>query len=206
MSLEALQAVFAMESGVLDARERFVLLVLAWHANQANGESWPSVSTIARETDLGRRTVQRVLPRLRRKGYLVVERIGPRKTLIHSVHVCVTTTQTTSASPRRSQPSRGRQFDTSSASKRTSTSVTVTPNRKDRQLKDNARAREGSFEEPPRPRRSRMVSVSEIALSDEERVAAGVPACAHVPTCATFKACLLRVLHDATGHRRAVPV
>lgn len=50
-----------------------MLLNLADHAHHDGRNSWPAVRTIAAETSLTRRAVQKILPRLLNKGFIVAE-------------------------------------------------------------------------------------------------------------------------------------
>lgn len=52
--------------------DRLVLLSLANHANE-NGQSWPSVRTIAKEANVTERAVQRSLASMRRQKLITVE-------------------------------------------------------------------------------------------------------------------------------------
>ena len=60
MSIVAMSAVFAAVAE-LSMSEKAVLFVLAWHANDAGEQCWPSQETIAREAGGSIRNVQRIL-------------------------------------------------------------------------------------------------------------------------------------------------
>lgn len=72
MAIEVITAVIHLHPQVLSPPERLVLYVLAWHANSRSLRAWPAVQTIARETSLSRRAVQKILLRLRDKSFIVV--------------------------------------------------------------------------------------------------------------------------------------
>jgi hypothetical protein len=63
--------VFELE---LASSTKFVLLVLADHADDEGRNSYPSASTIARKTSLGESTVRSCLRFLRSKGFIRIER------------------------------------------------------------------------------------------------------------------------------------
>lgn len=57
-----------------DRTMKAVIRCFADHANHQGGNSFPGVDTVARETEMGVRTVQRALRKAEREGWLVVER------------------------------------------------------------------------------------------------------------------------------------
>lgn len=65
------------EDGPENQSERFVLLALADHANDA-GECWPSIATIARKTCLSERGARKIIRRLEASGWLETEVGGGR--------------------------------------------------------------------------------------------------------------------------------
>jgi hypothetical protein len=59
-----------------DPSAKAVLLALAYHANR-EGKAWPSVATLAKETELGSATVRRAIRRLTDSGHIsVIHRPG----------------------------------------------------------------------------------------------------------------------------------
>lgn len=72
MSIEAITDVKNLDSTRITATERLVLYALAWHIN-TNGCAWPSVTLLASETSLHRRTVLKTLGRLKQKSLIIVE-------------------------------------------------------------------------------------------------------------------------------------
>ena len=65
-----------------------MLLNLADHARTPTGYgAFPAVSTIARETSLTRRAVQKILPRLKNKGFISASGLMPRGAVRYSVNV-----------------------------------------------------------------------------------------------------------------------
>ena len=61
----------------LPQNEKYVLLAYADHADHRGYNIYPSVSLIERKTGYSHRSVQRIVQRLREKGYLVLSGIGP---------------------------------------------------------------------------------------------------------------------------------
>ncbi len=86
MSTKALFQAFDLIKGnaELSCHEKLVLLVLADHVNRETGMAWPSVATLALETSISERQVQRALKGLSEKGALSVERV-PNKTSRYTV-------------------------------------------------------------------------------------------------------------------------
>lgn len=66
--LDVLRRIWSAESG-LDTRERAVLTALVMRADE-RGQCWPSLSRIAADTGLGRRTVMRALNELAAGGWV----------------------------------------------------------------------------------------------------------------------------------------
>src|SRR5262249_19575168 len=73
VAVEVITTVLEMTPEMVLPTERIVLYVLAWHTNRHSLSSWPSVPTIARESSLDRRSVQRILKRLCEKNLLVAQ-------------------------------------------------------------------------------------------------------------------------------------
>jgi hypothetical protein len=77
MSVKAMSWVW--EHSRAKGSARMVLLALADHAGQEDGDSWPSVGRLARRCGLGERTVQQAITTLVDLGELEVQwRCGPR--------------------------------------------------------------------------------------------------------------------------------
>lgn len=83
MSINVVRAV--LEILGMDSTKKFVLVVMAEHADKHGRESYPAVKTIARETGLSERTVQYTLRDLERSGHLVPYGKGRRGTTKYSV-------------------------------------------------------------------------------------------------------------------------
>jgi hypothetical protein len=73
MAIGVISAVLKLTSAAVTSSERLVLLDLAYHAHHDGGSAWPAVRTIAAETSLSRRAVQKILPRLLHKGFIAIE-------------------------------------------------------------------------------------------------------------------------------------
>lgn len=63
----------ALEVQTLTSPQKFVLVVLAEHANDETGDSWPSASKIANETALSESAVRKALSALRDQGFISVK-------------------------------------------------------------------------------------------------------------------------------------
>ncbi len=85
MAIDVITAVVKLAPATVNPSERLVLLVLAWHANKHGLNAWPAVSTIARETSLTRRAVQKVLRRLLSKGLVFVDSTRARRSVVYAV-------------------------------------------------------------------------------------------------------------------------
>lgn len=72
MAIEIIVMVFALAPEAITPIERLVLIVLANYADKAGQNIFPAVTRIARETSLGRRTVQLALRRLAVKGFTTI--------------------------------------------------------------------------------------------------------------------------------------
>ena len=70
MSIKIMSMIW--DDGPAKQSERFVLLALAYYAND-QGECWPSIAGIARKTCLTERGVQKILRRLSDDGWLLIE-------------------------------------------------------------------------------------------------------------------------------------
>mgnify|MGYP001171051041 FL=1 len=68
MSFALMGAVYKTDIG--DALAKFVLLVIAEHANTESGECWPSITRIQNVTHLSRQTVVNKLDYLERNGFI----------------------------------------------------------------------------------------------------------------------------------------
>ena len=83
MSIKAMNWVWHL-AGINEAHEKLVLLALDDNTND-NWEAWPSLDMIARKTSQDRRTVWRVLKRLKKSGW--IEDTGERKGRTKSIKV-----------------------------------------------------------------------------------------------------------------------
>jgi hypothetical protein len=89
MSVKVITAVLRLGPGAVTSSERLVLYALAWHADDAGLNAWPSVPTLARETSLTPRAVQKVLRRLNAKGVLFVQARAARGSVRYGVDLQV---------------------------------------------------------------------------------------------------------------------
>jgi hypothetical protein len=71
MSIKALEAIFTIDPSTVTKGEWVVLVYLGWRTHAHTGKAWPTVSTIARETPLTRRGVQKALLGLKQKDLIV---------------------------------------------------------------------------------------------------------------------------------------
>src|SRR5260221_11870649 len=78
MAVRVMAAVWKLSPSTVSAPERLVLLNLAEPCNEHGRNAWPAVRTIARETSLTPRAVQKILPRLKLKGVIVSEGVMAR--------------------------------------------------------------------------------------------------------------------------------
>lgn len=76
MSIQHMTAVFDLPEPT--GSTRWVLLVLAEHANAQTGECWPSESRIATRAGIHTATVRRAIQELERDGFIVVQRMSGR--------------------------------------------------------------------------------------------------------------------------------
>ncbi len=67
MNLDQMKASLAQRC---DPQDKIILIVLAFHAN-AEGWAWPKIAGIQAATGLSRRTIQRRLEGLRRRGWIL---------------------------------------------------------------------------------------------------------------------------------------
>jgi len=72
MSIEAIKRAYTVPN--LSASERAVLVCIAWHQNRDSGEAYAGTGTMATETSLNRRTVERAIQSLEKGGHLLVNR------------------------------------------------------------------------------------------------------------------------------------
>lgn len=104
------------------------LLLLVYVANHANGDdgsgAWPSQLTLAHETGLGRRTIQRALERLVGLGAIEVEQ-RPGRTHRFCVRMCAVCLPSPSASQRRIATNQGAPLSPGGASEWRTTCATV---------------------------------------------------------------------------------
>jgi hypothetical protein len=84
MSVRLMSAVWELD---LPPGEKLVLLALADQANDEGRQCWPAVSTIARKSGQGERTVRRALSDLESKGHLTRQHRDGSSTQYH-VHPC----------------------------------------------------------------------------------------------------------------------
>lgn len=82
MATTNLKPLFTWRSAIVESNlkptTRHVLLTLSLHMNERGGSCFPSVETLARETDLNRATIIRQLQIAETDGWLVVERSAGR--------------------------------------------------------------------------------------------------------------------------------
>ena len=78
MSFALMGCVYQTDIG--DALAKFVLLVIAEHANTESGECWPSITRIQKVTHLSRQTVVNKLDYLERNGFIHRDRTKRRST------------------------------------------------------------------------------------------------------------------------------
>ena len=76
MSISVMKAVFDLRLGVLTQAESHVLLAAAYHADHEGMNVYPSLSRLAQECKMARRSIQRIIARLVAKGFLIV--VGPK--------------------------------------------------------------------------------------------------------------------------------
>jgi hypothetical protein len=74
MSVQAMS--WVIENSIHKSGDLVVLLMIANHARSDGGGSWPSIETLARESRMQRRQVQRCVRRLELSGELVTTRGG----------------------------------------------------------------------------------------------------------------------------------
>lgn len=89
MAIDVITAVIRLAPGAVSPSERAVLFCLAWHANANGLNAWPAVATIARETSLTGRAVQKVLRRLLVKGFVVVDGTRARRSVVYAIDMAV---------------------------------------------------------------------------------------------------------------------
>ncbi len=71
----SIQAVaWVLEQRITSPGAKLTLLALANHADHANHACWPSIATLARETSLSKRAVQRQIKALAEAGWIRIER------------------------------------------------------------------------------------------------------------------------------------
>jgi hypothetical protein len=69
----------AIVASALSATQRHVALTLALHMDAEGGSCWPSVQTLAAETGLSDRAVQKALAALGAAGFVAIDRLGGRR-------------------------------------------------------------------------------------------------------------------------------
>lgn len=69
MSIEVMNLVWKSS---LPTTEKMVLLVIADHANDDGGNSWPSIGTIAKKASISSRSAQRYIARLAEAGWITI--------------------------------------------------------------------------------------------------------------------------------------
>lgn len=89
MAIEVITAVIRLRRDVVSAPERLVLMCLGWHANRHGLNAWPAVQTIAKETSLTRRGVQKILLRLRDKGFILISGRMARGSVRYDINLTV---------------------------------------------------------------------------------------------------------------------
>ena len=72
MSIEAVKHAYTVPN--LSPSEKAVLVCIAWHQNRDSGEAYAGTGTMATETSLNRRTVERAIKSLEKGGHLLVNR------------------------------------------------------------------------------------------------------------------------------------
>jgi hypothetical protein len=87
MSWADVMYVRGLDAGVLDSTARHVLLVVATHANRM-GRAWPSIKTLAVETELHRSTVSRALERIETASLVQVIHRPGSTSQIRFPHLC----------------------------------------------------------------------------------------------------------------------
>lgn len=73
----------------LPTNEKFLLVMMANYAD-ANGRCWPSVQTLTDDTGMSRRSVQRAIKELVKRGFVKVETRTYRGRTISNVYVLKT--------------------------------------------------------------------------------------------------------------------
>lgn len=76
MSIECMK--WVIENSPAKGTDRAVLLMVAYHANELGAETWPSIDTLARETNLSRRAVCYAITTLVAAGHLEMVQGGGR--------------------------------------------------------------------------------------------------------------------------------
>ena len=61
-----------LHSKLLTPDERLIYIYLKMHSDSKTGQSFPSLNTLARETGISKRTIQRCIERLQEKGAIRV--------------------------------------------------------------------------------------------------------------------------------------
>src|SRR5690606_34671307 len=108
--------------------DRLVLLSIANHANSYGDEAWPSIDTLAEESRMSARQVQRAIQRLQKTGELEVHRgAGPNGTHRYRLPLFAELAMGDKLSPRkgdRMSPRKGRQIVTEGGDKSSAEGVT----------------------------------------------------------------------------------
>jgi DNA-binding MarR family transcriptional regulator len=103
MSITAMKSVWKVPSTDLAASERLVLLNLASHAHHDGSHAFPAVGTIATETALTRRAVQKILHRLERKRFIAAVGTSYRGSVRYALDLATLDALATLDRERRSQ-------------------------------------------------------------------------------------------------------
>lgn len=87
MATEVERKVWDLATHTVTGPERLVLVNLAWHSHRDGRNAYPAVRTIARETSLSRRAVQKILRRLKLKGFLIAEGLMSRGAVRYALNL-----------------------------------------------------------------------------------------------------------------------
>ena len=75
-----------IENAILPANQKFVLIVLANFHNDELQKAWPSQETLCRVTSLSRRTINRALRELEKKGHITTSKERTSGQYPHSIY------------------------------------------------------------------------------------------------------------------------
>jgi Helix-turn-helix domain len=87
MALTVSTLIWKLRPAVVTPSERLVLLALADYANDGAQNLWPAVGTLSKRTSLTRRSVQRVLHQLVRKGFIVAAGVMTRGSVRYGMNL-----------------------------------------------------------------------------------------------------------------------